>query len=150
MAVGPGGDAYVAFHSQPGFLDAGLRVPDGVSGFIALPHSNDGGASWQQRTAPFGPGDADMTWNVQNAANGVIPGATFWLQGSSQPWILPDPFQAGRLWVVANDDPDDDVDTGDAADVFIVRSDDSVSVPKVLGQPAVDSGNAFDATDCDD
>lgn len=65
-----------------------------------------------------------MTWNVQHLANGVIPGATYWLIGSVQPWILADPFVPGRIYVVCNDDPDDDVDSGDAADVVFTRSND--------------------------
>jgi hypothetical protein len=44
--------------------------------------------------------------------------------GTSQPWVLADPGVPGRIYVVANDDPDDDLSAGDAADVFIVRSDD--------------------------
>lgn len=124
IAVGPGGDVYVAYHSQTGFLEPSLRVPDGVSGQIVLHHSANGGVNFNPRTFPYPPGLADMTWNVQHLANGVIPGATFWLQGSSQPWILPDPIVNGRVFVVANDDPDNNVDVGDAADVFIVTSND--------------------------
>ena len=144
VAVAPNGFVYVAYHSQTGFLDAAdadepKRVPDGVSGLIALRRSEDGGDSFEPSTFPYEAGEADMTWNVQHKANGVIPGARYWLQGSSQPWILPDPVD-GRVHVVANDDPDDNVDDGDAADVFMATSDDHGDS---WGAPArVDTGPA--------
>lgn len=123
VAVGPGGVVYAAWHGQPGFLDAPSNdLPDGVSGRIALRRSDDGGATWQPRSFPYGPGNADMTYNVQHEASGQIPGHAAWLPGSLQPWILPDPLVAGRVHVVQNDDPDNVFDGGDAADVFIVTS----------------------------
>ncbi len=126
IGVGPDGVVYAAWHSQTGFLDgAAERVPDGVSGQIVLRRSDDGGANWEARSFPFGPAEADMTWNIQHGANGVISGSSFWLFGSSQPWVLPDPLSPGWLYIVANDDPDDDIDTGDPGDVFIVSSSDS-------------------------
>lgn len=126
VAVAPNGSVYVAWHGQVGFLDpSGRDVPDGVSGQMIMRRSDDGGVTWQPRSFPYLPGMADMTYNVQHEANGVIPGATMWLTGSLQPWILPDPLVAGRVHVVANDDPDNNVDAGDAADVFIVTSSDS-------------------------
>jgi hypothetical protein len=39
--------------------------------------------------------------------------------------VLADPNVPGRIYVVANDDPDNNVTTGDAANVFIVRSTDN-------------------------
>lgn len=126
VAVGPGGAVFAAWHAQTGFFDApGNDSPNGTTGQIVLRRSDDGGVSWQPRSFPYGPGDADMTYNVQHETNGVIPGANMWLQGSLQPWILPDPQNAARVFVVVNDDPDNDVDMGDAADVFIVESTDS-------------------------
>jgi len=123
--VAPNGDVYIAYHSQPGFIDpASRRVPDGVSGQIFVLRSTDGGVSYPQKNLAFQPGKADMTWNVKHLV-GNIPGASYWLQGSVQPWILADPFQAGRVYVVANDDPDDSSLLDDFADVYIVRSDDN-------------------------
>jgi len=129
VAVAPAGDVYVAYHSQPTILEVDpmnfcAACPDGTSGQIVMHHSADGGANFNPRAFPFPAGQCDMTWNVQHLVNGVIPGATFWLQGSVQPWILPDPFVAGRVHVVTNDDPDNDVNNGDAADVFITTSGD--------------------------
>jgi hypothetical protein len=129
LAVGTDGAVYVAWHSQPGVLDpAGGDVPDGVTGQVVLRRSDDGGTVWQPRVFPYGPGQSDMTFNVQHEANGVIPGATMWLTGSLQPWILPDPFNASRVFVVANDDPDNNIDAGGAADVFIVTSNDQATM----------------------
>ena len=125
-AVAPNGDLYVAWHSQTGFWDPPAnRVPNGTTGQIVMRRSTNGGAFFGARSFPYAPSDADTTWNVQHKANGVIPGARYWLQGTSQPWILTDPHQAGRIYVVTSDDPDDDVDSGDAADVFIAISDDN-------------------------
>ena len=127
VTVGANHDVYIAYHSQTGFLDGvpDLDVPDGISGQIIMHRSTDGGVSYTKTaTNPYDPGECDMTWNVQHKPNGVIPNASYWLFGSVQPWILADPANANRLWVVANDDPDNNVDVGDYADVMIVRSDD--------------------------
>jgi hypothetical protein len=121
VAVAPNGDVFVAYHSQTGYIGG---APDGVSGKIYIARSTDGGVSFPQKTLAYLPGEADMTFNVQDAA-ATIPGATFWLQGSAQPWILPDPIVPGRIFVVANDDPDNDPASGDAADVFINVSTDN-------------------------
>ena len=72
----------------------------------------------------FGPGQADISFNVQDCPDGVIPGTDFWMQGSTQAWVLPDPFEANVISVVANDDPDDVHGSGDDGDVYIVRSND--------------------------
>lgn len=172
--VAPNGDVYIAYHSQPGFLPGtSSRSPDGVSGQIFVVRSSNGGGVFSTcddasqcrqnsdcngigsglcngKSAAFGPGQADTTWNVQhfrfcddgttictsnancmgigsgtcNAPVGAIPGAIFWTQGTAQPWVLADPDTPGRIFVVANDDPDNNPSSGDAADVFIVRSDD--------------------------
>lgn len=145
VAVAPAGDVYVAYHSQPTTLEVDpanfcAACPDGISGQIVMHHSPDGGATFNPRSFPFPAGQSDMTWNVQHLDNGVIPGATFWLQGSVQPWILPDPFIAGRVHVVTNDDPDDDVNKGDAADVVITTSADFGQTWTAPNQ--VDSGPA--------
>ncbi|MBI5365248.1 MAG: exo-alpha-sialidase [Planctomycetes bacterium] len=124
--VAPNHDVYVGYHAQSGFLDGtGRNIPDGVSGGVVLHRSTNGGGSFTKTaTDPFPASTADMTWNVQHLSNGVIPGATYWLIGSVQPWIMADPSIPGRLYVVCNDDPNDDVDSGDAADVVFTRSND--------------------------
>ncbi|MFN0241266.1 MAG: hypothetical protein ACKVWV_00055 [Planctomycetota bacterium] len=132
VAVAPNHDVYIAYHAQKQFLDGAPNydVPDGVSGRIIMHRSTDGGATYTKTAEnPLDADDstfseADMTWNVQHYANGVIPNASYWLIGALQPWIMCDPQQAGRIYVVTNDDPDDDVDSGDPSDVVMARSDD--------------------------
>jgi hypothetical protein len=119
--VAPNGDLYVAYHRQPTFVGG---VPNGISGTIFVLRSTDGGATFPQITQAFTAGRADMTFNVQSRP-GTIPGTDFWIQGGVQPWILADPNVPGRIYVVASDDPDNNVQAGDAADVFIARSTDS-------------------------
>lgn len=125
-------DAYVAYHAQANFLDGApdYDVPSGRSGSVIVHRSTNGGGSYTKTaTNPFDTdgstfSEADMTWNVQHKPNGVIPGASYWLLGSVQPWILADPAVSGRIYVVCNDDPDDNIDAGDAANVYIARSND--------------------------
>jgi len=121
ITVGPDGDVYVAAHRQPGFLTPG--TPDGISGRVQVFHSSDGGASFTQGQNPYQAGSADITWNAQGQT-GAIPGAQFSLVQSIRPWVLADPNNPGRVYVVCADDPDDDVTSGDAADVFLVTSTD--------------------------
>ena len=121
VAVGPGGDVFVSEHRQAHFAGS---APDGVSGFVNLYRSTDGGVSFPQQSQPFAAGQADATFNVQISA-APIPGATFWLQGGAQAWVLPDPTIAGRVYVVASDDPDNAPAAGDAGNVMLARSSDS-------------------------
>src|SRR5262249_35407361 len=129
--VAPNGDVYVAYHAQPD-LTAGQVVgnngvnPDGTSGEVILFRSTDGGASFTQRSVPFGPGQADVTFNRQDAANGgTLPGASFGPAGSARPWVLTDPARPGDVYVITTDDPDNTHGTGDDADVVIARSTDN-------------------------
>lgn len=119
-AVAPNGDVYLTYHSQPGFTSG---VPDGVSGQVLVSRSTDGGVTYQPPVLAFQPGDADITFNIQHRA-GTIPGTSFWTQGSTQPWVLPDPNTPGRVYVVANDDPDDVHGVGDDANVYLATSTD--------------------------
>lgn len=118
--VAPNGDVYVTYHSQTGSDASG--ADDLVSGKVFILRSSDGGASYPQKNLAYGPGAADVTDNVQTQ-NNPIPGARFWLLGTGQAWVLADPNTAGRMYVVANDDPDNSA-AGDAADVYITRSTD--------------------------
>ncbi|MFO0829245.1 MAG: hypothetical protein U0572_13995 [Phycisphaerales bacterium] len=123
VAVAPNGDVYVAYHSQISFngVGEGGGNPTGSSGKIYVARSTDGGATFPQKNLAFLPGAADLTFNVQTSP-GTIPQTDFWLQGSVQPWVLPDPSLPGYVYVVACDDPDNAHGSGDDADVFIVRS----------------------------
>lgn len=126
-AVGQNGDLYVAYHA-----DLCPEGADGapLQGSTQLLRDGSGGADFAagtipQKTVPFGTGQATVTCNVQHTAGGDIPGTDFWLQGSMQPWILPDPARPGNVYVVANDDPNDTFGNGDDADVVIARSTDN-------------------------
>ena len=121
MTVASNGDVYIAYHSQPTYL---LGAPNGTSGQVFVRRSTDGGVSFPQKTVPYAAGQADMTFNVQ-VTGATIPQAQFWLQGSVQPRILADPDVPGRIYVIANDDPDNNNAAGDPADVFISISNDS-------------------------
>ena len=121
-AVGSNGDVYLAYHTD--------TCGAANSGTIQLLRDGTGGAAFAagtvpQRSAAFGAGEATVTCNVQDGSGDEIPGADFWLQGTMQPWILPDPARAGHVYVVANDDPNDAYANGDDADIVIARSADS-------------------------
>ena len=117
--VAANGDVYAAYHSQTGFTG---NNPDGTSGKIYVLRSTDGGATYPQKNLAYGAGQADITFNVQ-AGPRTIPGTKFWLQGSVQPRILADPNVAGRIYVIANQQPG----SSDFADVHIVTSTDNGS-----------------------
>ncbi|RST06911.1 hypothetical protein EF910_07975 [Streptomyces sp. WAC07149] len=122
-AVAQNGDLYVAYHTD-------TCAGDGTAGTIQLIRDGSGGADFaagtpRQRTVPFGAGQASVTCNRQNDATTEIPGTDFWLQGSVQPYVLPDPARAGNVYVVANDDPNNNYGDGDDADVVIARSTDN-------------------------
>jgi len=122
-AVAPNGDVFVSYHSQTGFNligEAGGN-PDGTSGKVYVVRSTDGGVSFPQKTLAYAAGAADVTYNVQTSP-GTIPGTTFWLQGSGQAWVLPDPHIAGTLYVVSADDPDNVHGAGDDANIYIAKS----------------------------
>jgi hypothetical protein len=119
--VAPNGDVFIAYHAQPVFAPAGH--PDGVSGRVFVLRSVNGGVNYPQKTTAYAAGLSDMTFNVQSIA-GTIPQTDFWLQGSVQPWVLADPHHPNRIYVVANDDPDNNPLLGDAANVYIAISDD--------------------------
>ncbi|MDH4337715.1 MAG: HYR domain-containing protein [Candidatus Krumholzibacteria bacterium] len=110
--VAPNGDVYVSYHAP---------ASNGTAGRVYLLRSTDGGVSFPQKTNPYGAGQADVTFNVQSQA-GAIPGTQFWLQGNGQAYVLADPNVAGRIYVVASDDPDNDHTTGDPSNVYIATS----------------------------
>ena len=131
ISVAPNGDVYVAYHSQPDLTDSdvegnGNANPFGTDGQVIVFRSTDGGNSLTQRSVPFGPGQADITFNKQDANNGrTIPGDKFWTMGSAQPWVLADPARPGNVYVVAADDPNNGaLGNPDPADVVFARSTD--------------------------
>src|SRR6266511_3002117 len=129
VKVAPNGDVYVAYHAQPDINDAEVEGgtpanPNGTSGKVFVLRSTDGGQTFPQKTEAFTDGQADVTFNRQSAA-GLIPGTDFWMLGSPQPWVLPDPTRPGFVYVVSNDDPDNTHGTGDDGDVVFARSGDN-------------------------
>jgi hypothetical protein len=120
--VAPNGDVFLSYHSQPTLNSGGgPRNPNGTSGQVFVLRSANGGTNYTQKTAAYTSGQADITWNVQGDA-GALAGADFWIQGASQAWLLADPNTPGRIYCVANDDPDNAHGSGDDAAVFIVIS----------------------------
>jgi HYR domain-containing protein len=116
--VAPNGDAYLAYHSL---------TPSGTAAQVILCRSTNGGVSYPQKTIPYAPGEADMTTNCQGAIHTaeIIPGTRFLALGSWQAWVLADPIQPGRIYVISADDPDNDLTSGDAANVYIATSNDN-------------------------
>jgi len=112
IAVAPNGDVYAAYHSGG---------DTGAVGDTWVLRSTNGGVTFPQKNQAFLPGQSDVTFNVKSAA-GSIPNTQFWMQGSVQPWVLPDPARPGNVYVVNNDDPDNTHASGDDADVVIARS----------------------------
>lgn len=117
VAVAPNGDVYTAYHS-------GGDDGSGTVGDTWVLRSTDGGVTFPQKNQAFTAGQSDVTFNVQSDP-GAIPLTNFWMQGSVQPWVLPDPARPGNVYVINNDDPDDIHGSGDDADVVIARSTDN-------------------------
>ena len=158
IAVGPNGDVYVAYHYQSGSTpvegaDAKSNA-DGLSGQIFVRRSIDGGQSFVSKTTPFGPGEADVSLNVQTVS-GAIPQASFLNQGGRQPSILADPAREGHIYIIASDDPDNTHGSGDEGDIVFARSTDfgqtwdqrtlsSTGMLETMPQAAIDPfGNIF-------
>lgn len=118
IAVAPNGDVYATFH-------AGLWA--GATGYTRVLRSIDGGVTFPTVSTPFAAGQSDVSDNVKDGSGSgaSIPGLQFWMLGSGQPWILPDPARPGNVYVVTNDDPDNTHGIGDDADVVFARSTDN-------------------------
>jgi Ca2+-binding RTX toxin-like protein len=117
IAAAPNGDVYVAYHGPTNGEIVMLRSP------FDSPTSSGGTFDLTTRTSVFPPGAANLTDNVQSATP-VLDRNQSWTLGSRQPFILPDPTNATRVLVVANDDPTD-ANNGagfDDAGVFMVTS----------------------------
>lgn len=145
VSVGPSGDVYVAYHSQPEIRTMDLlRNPDGTTGQTFVLRSGDGGRSFPQKSVAFGPGHSDVTYNLQFAAR-TIPGTRFLTAGSSQPWVLADPVRPGNVYVVTADDPTDSAGAPYARVVFARSTDNGAtwSFPQPGGMIAPLAGDSF-------
>ena len=124
VAVGANGWVWVSYHAQGGEIEVpGVNggTPDGVSGQVPILLSDDGGISFSPVTPAFGPGEADITRNAKHRP-GRISDLGIWTRGSTQAWVLPDPFNSCLLYVVTADDPDNDPRNGDPSDVVMATS----------------------------
>jgi hypothetical protein len=112
ITVSPFGEIYVAYHSQTGFNG---QNPDGTTGQVFVLRSEDGGVTFTKTVnQPFGPGQADITFNNQAQLDSkgnviaqprTLPGARFLTQGSATPIVLADPARVARVYVITADDP---------------------------------------------
>ena len=113
IATAPNGDIYIGYHSDTcNAATAPMFILRDSSGGVDL-----AGATAVQKTS-F---PAAVTCNRQSQP-GAVPNTDFWMQGAMQPFILPDPLRPGNIYVIANDDPNNDFTTGDAGDVILARS----------------------------
>jgi len=117
ITTAPNGDVYVTYPTN--------ACAGGTSTIQVLRDTNGGsqlaaGVGFQKATS-FGLGQADITCNVQSVA-GAIPGSASWMQGSQAAYTMADPLVAGKIYVIGNDDPDNDFTAGDSADVVMIIS----------------------------
>jgi len=117
LTVAPNGDVYVSYHSDTcGSATAQMYVL----------RDTNGGAQFQASTGfqktSF---TSAVTCNVQSAGASAIPNTNFWMQGANQGFVIADPVRPGHIYVIANDDPNDDFTTGDGGDVIMARSTDN-------------------------
>src|SRR6266542_429117 len=117
IAVAPNGDVYVTYHSD---------TCNSATAQMYVLRDTAGGTQFQaaagfQKTSFT----SAVTCNVQSAGASAIPNTDFWMQGANQGFVIPDPVRPGQIYVVANDDPNNDFTSGDGADVILARSTDS-------------------------
>jgi hypothetical protein len=104
VTVAPDHRVYAAYHSVSclEFCGAGDIVPDHDGQIVVVRFNN--ALMDPVRSIAEAPGRADVTYNLQTAgAPRQIPGATFWTEGYTQPWILADPVRSGNVYVISAD-----------------------------------------------
>ena len=115
VAAAPNGDVYVSYHTDTcNSPTADMVVLRDGSGGTNL------AAGVIEQKSSF---KAAVTCNVQSGA-GTVPNTMFWMQGANAPYVIPDPLRPGRIFVIANDDPNNDFSTGDGGDVILATSTD--------------------------
>lgn len=115
IAVAQNGDVYITYHGDT----CGAA---GASMFVL--RDSNGGAQFQAGTGFQKTSFAAAVSCNQRSVSTGIPNASFWMQGANQGYVIPDPIRPGNVYVVVNDDPNDDFTTGDAGDVKLARSTD--------------------------
>jgi hypothetical protein len=113
--VAPNGDVWVAWHTNTG----------GTNGGIRMRHSTDGGQTFGSEITPFPDGTAATTTNSSTGVTNKITGLHVWLQGSMQPRVVFDPVRPANIYVVAVNDPDTFDPTNDPSDIVLARSTDN-------------------------
>ena len=122
LAVAPNGDLYVGWHNDTcGSPNASITILRDSLGGADLANADGGGLNPVQSSS-F---QAAVTCNVQDASGDEVPLVNAWMQGALQPFILPDPVRPGQIYVVANDDPNNNFGNGDDGDVVLARSTDN-------------------------
>ena len=115
IAVAQNGDVYITYHSD---------TCNGATPPMFVLRDSSGGAQFQAGTGfqktSFVSG---VSCNQRNLST-AIPNADFWMQGANQGFVIPDPVRPGNVYVVVDDDPNDNFTTGDAAEVKLARSTD--------------------------
>jgi hypothetical protein len=115
IATAPNGDVYVTYH--------GDTCGSATAQMFVL-RDTGGGAQFQAATGfqktSF---TSAVTCNVQSGG-GTVPNTAFWMQGANQGFVIPDTIRPGQVYVVVNDDPNNDFTTGDGGDVKLARSTD--------------------------
>lgn len=117
IAVAQNGDVYITYH--------GDTCGAATAQMFVLRDSN-GGAQFQAGTGFQKTSFAAAVSCNQRDISSSIPNAQFWMQGANQGFVIPDPVRPGQVYVVANDDPQDNfgATTGDHGDVRLARSTD--------------------------
>jgi hypothetical protein len=106
VTVAPDHMVYAAYHSVSGSIHSngsrGNDVPNHDGKIVVVCFNND--LTDPVRSIAEVPGRADVTFNVQTAGFArQIPGATFYMIGSMQPWIVADPVRPGNIYVISED-----------------------------------------------
>jgi hypothetical protein len=106
VTIAPDHMVYAAYHSVSGSIHSygsgGHDVPNHDGKIVVVRFNND--LTDPVRSIAEVPGRADVTFNIQTAGFArQIPGATFYMAGSMQPWVLADPVRPGNIYVISAD-----------------------------------------------
>ena len=113
IAVAPNGDVYITYHGDTcGAAGAQMFVLRDTAGGAQF----QAGTGFQKTSF-----SAAVTCNVQSGGS-AVPNTNFWMQGANQGFVVPDSTRPGQIYVIANDDPNNDFTTGDGGDVILARS----------------------------
>jgi hypothetical protein len=113
VAVALNGDVYLSYHA---------KTCGGVSdGLVEVIRDSTGGSDLAAGTVGQ---KTSFAAEVSRNTPPDIPGTQFLTQGSAVAYVIPDPARPGNVYVVTNDDPNNDPTTGDGGDVILARSTD--------------------------